>query len=152
MFGNNFNSPYGYNTTPFGYNPNATYPNYVAPTQSAPVPSTNTNKIFVNGIEDVRNRSLLANSDYLFLDNDKPLLYQKVVDNKGQFEVKVFDIIPHKEEAQVKPDYVLKSEFDKLYDEFVQVKTQLANLGGRHESIEKHTNEQSSDGNVTVSE
>lgn len=153
MFGNNYTNPYGYGSAPFGYNPNATYPNYMAPTQNTPIPSTNTNKIFVNGIEDVRNRPLSANSDYMFLDNDKPLLYQKVVDNKGQFEVKVFDITPHKEDAPIQTEYVLKSDFDKLYVEFIQVKNQLSKLGGLNESIEKqHSTQQSSECNVAVSE
>lgn len=153
MFGNNYTNPYGYGSAPFGYNPNATYPNYMAPTQNTPVSSTNTNKIFVNGIEDVRNRPLSANSDYMFLDNDKPLLYQKVVDNKGQFEVKVFDITPHKEDAPVKTEYVLKTDFDKLYAEFIQVKTQLSKLGGSNESIEKQSNvQQSGELNATISE
>ena len=125
MFPNYFNS---YNNTPvnqsYGYTPN--YAPYVQP----PIPnqqSTSTNKIFVNGIEDVRNRRLAPDSDYMFLDNDKPLLYQKTVDNKGQFEVKVFDIVPHKEEATPvdKPEYVLRSDFEKLSAELSELKNKI---------------------------
>ncbi len=157
MFGNNFNNPYGFNSAPFGYNPNATYPNYIAPTQNNTAPSTNTNKIFVNGIEDARSRPLSANSDYMFLDNDKPLLYQKVVDSKGQFEVKVFDITPHKEEVVTPTEYVTRADFDKLYAEFIQVKTQISKQGGSYESTEKQSNtntneQQSSECNAAISQ
>ena len=143
MFGNNYTNPYGYNSAPFGYNPNAIYPNYnTVQNTTAQTPATNTNKIFVSGIEDVRARSLSANSDYMFLDNDKPILYQKVVDSKGQFEVKVFDIVPHKEEsANTSVDmsqYISRSEFDKLSAELNALKEQLNKLGGNsHESVEQ---------------
>ena len=40
-------------------------------------PQMNTNKIYVTGIEDARARQLPPNSDFIFLDNDKPLLYRK---------------------------------------------------------------------------
>ena len=145
MFGNNFSNPYGFNTNPYSYG-TPMYPNYNQPAQQTTpqtqtIQTTNTNKIFVNGIEDVRNRSLPPNSDYTFLDNDKPLLYQKVVDSKGQFEVKVFDIVPHKEEQSTAPSvdmsqYVLKTDFDKITHELTSLKEQLNKLGGNrhHES------------------
>ena len=148
MFGNNYSNPYGY-VSPYGYAP--AYPNYTQTNQQnsavnpAPTaPSTNTNKIFVNGMADVRSRILPPNSDYAFLDNDKPLLYQKIVDSKGQFEVKVFDIIPHKEDTTpTAPSvdlskYVLKTDFDKLTTEIADLKAQLTKLGGvKDESVEQ---------------
>ena len=103
-----------------------------------PLPMTNTNKIFVNGVEDVRSRSLPQNSDYVFLDNDKPLLYQKVVDAKGQFEVKVFDITPHQDTPVETPEYVLRADFDNVLVELTAIKDKLAKLGGTtNESFEK---------------
>ena len=137
MFGNTYSNPYGYGT-PFGYIP-PTYNNYNQPNQNNTPTShaTNTNKIFVNGIEDVRSRSLPPNSDYAFLDNDKPILYQKVVDSKGQFDVKVYDIVPHKDEAPAPSKYVLRADFDLLADELALLKDQIAKLGGtKNESVE----------------
>lgn len=147
MFGNNFNNPYGYNSSPYSYTPTV-YPSYTQPNQSIPntVASahvTNTNKIFVNGVDDVRTRNIPPNSDYMFLDNDKPLLYQKVVDSKGQFDVKIYDIVPHKEEKEASKtidlsQYVLKTDFDKLTAELTTLKEQLIKLGGtKNESIEQ---------------
>ena len=155
MFGNNYSNPYNYNgyTQPYGYSP---YPQSVSPTQNT-LPqtiSTNTNKVFVKGVEDVRNYRLPPNSDYTFLDNDKPLLYQKTVDGKGQFEVKVFDITPHKESevssnAPNLNDYVLRSDFDKLSAELIQLKNKIQELGGaKYESVKQQSNES----NATVSE
>lgn len=133
MFGNNFN-PYGFNPA---INNSASMPdnNYYQPhygmqyNQQPSLPATNTNKIFVNGLEDARNRKLLPNSDYIFLDNDQPLLYQKVVDGNGRFEMKVFEIIPHKAEpkrSNEPTDFVLKSEFLALQNELAALKERLS--------------------------
>lgn len=135
---NNYTNPYvytglsngGYN----GYNPNQYYNPFPQQNgsqqnqqpQSNPQPTsvTNTNKIYVSGIDDVKGRFLSPNSDVLFIDNDKPLLYQKVVDSKGQFEIKVFDICPHIEQKEEVKDnsidlsaYVLKSDLEPLQAE-----------------------------------
>ena len=96
----------------------------------------------------MRNRSLPQNSDFIFLDNDKPLLYQKVVDSKGQFEVKVYDIVPHQEEAVQNTaidlsQYVLATDFEKLVAELNAIKIQLG--GMKNESIKS---QQSRDTNV----
>ena len=91
MFRNNYVDFNGY-STPTGTQPYG-YPmqNYGMPQQS----QINTNKIYVSGIEEVRQKNLPFNSDVVFLDNDKPILYQKIVDGKGQFEVKAFTITPY---------------------------------------------------------
>lgn len=98
---------------------------------------TNTNKIYVNGLEDVRNRPLQANSDFIFLDNDKPLIYQKIVDSKGQFEVKTFQIQEILPQASTKqealnnlPTYVEKKEFDKLLSEFESFRSKFVSKKG----------------------
>lgn len=57
----------------------------------------NTNKIYVTGIDDARARQLPPNSDYIFLDNDKPLLYRKTVDATGKMEIKAFKISEYTE-------------------------------------------------------
>lgn len=142
MFGNNYN-PYGYNPAinsptpvPYSQYSQSNYPGQF--NQQASAPATNTNKIFVNGLEDVRNRTLLPNSDYIFLDNDKAVLYQKVVDGNGRFEVKVFDILPHKDEPKASleaTNFVLKSEFLALQNELIALKERLVELKDRKEVV-----------------
>lgn len=146
MFGgySPFNHCSPYNNNPYNNN----YNNYMygqqggtsIPQQNQQV--TNTNKIFVNGLEDVRNMRLNPGSDFMFLDNDKPLLYQKIVDNKGQFEVKTFDIIPHVEKqennVQNTEKYVSIEQFNLLLDEINELKD-LRDLlkGDKHEPAKK---------------
>lgn len=130
MFGNNFTSPYGYNsmptaTQPYGYPMNPYTPN--TPTQ-APA-QTNTNMIFVNGLEDVRQRPQANNSVVLYADNDKPLVYKKTVDSKGQYSVEAFDITPHVEKApEPAPEYATKSEFESLQKKLVTLEETVALL------------------------
>ena len=136
MFGN-YTNQFGYMnsmptaTQPYGY-PMNPYTGYGANlSQQTPTTSvTNTNKIYVNGIEDVRNKSLPANSDYIFLDNDKALLYQKVVDSKGQFDVKAFDIVPHveKEQPVEQSGYVSKTEFIAVQNKINALESELTKL------------------------
>lgn len=121
-----------YNTYGNQYNPYQQQNSYYYP-QTQPQANTNTNKIYVSGIDDVRNRFLAPNSDYIFLDNDKPVLYQKVVDSKGQFEVKEFEITQKSPELDTKNEntnklssFVKKSEFDALKLEFQALKTKFA--------------------------
>ena len=96
------------------YNPYLqNYMNQQMPVQQQMQPQTNTNKIYVSGIDDVKGRYLQPNSDVMFIDNDKPLLYEKIVDSKGQFEIKVFDVSTHKEDEQ-KDDYAKKSDIDSI--------------------------------------
>ena len=118
MYNNNQYGMYAPNQTPYntpygGFSPMPnTYPtqpqfapqtpNYAPQTQSAQ--QMNTNKIYVTGIEDAKTRQLPANSDYIFLDNDKPLLYRKTVDATGKMEVKAFKISENNEtEAEAAP-------------------------------------------------
>lgn len=106
MYNNNQYGMYAPNQTPYstpygGFSPMPnTYPaqqqfapqtpNYAPQTQSAQ--QMNTNKIYVTGIDDARARQLPPNSDFIFLDNDKPLLYRKTVDATGKMEIKAFKI------------------------------------------------------------
>lgn len=118
MYNNNQYGMYAPNQTPYstpygGFSPIPnTYPaqpqftpqtpNYAPQTQSAQ--QMNTNKIYVTGIEDAKTRQLPANSDYIFLDNDKPLLYRKTVDATGKMEIKAFKISEYTEtEAEAAP-------------------------------------------------
>lgn len=72
--------------------------NYAPTAQSQQQPAQmNTNKIYVTGIDDARARQLPPNSDFIFLDNDKPLLYRKTVDATGKMEIKAFKISEYTE-------------------------------------------------------
>ena len=83
-------------------------------------PQMNTNKIYVTGIEDARNRTLAPNSDYIFLDNDKPLLYRKTVDATGKMEIHTFKISEYNEEQEKKEDIPVAPQIDT--SKFVSVK------------------------------
>ena len=128
MYNNNPYQNFGY----MGYNtPNYAPPTYNAqpqPPQQIP-PQTNTNKIYVSGIDDVRGRFFPPNSDYIFLDNDKPILYQKVVDSKGQFEVKAFTITPYSaQESQSQIDmsgYAKQEQIEALRQEINAIKDKI---------------------------
>lgn len=115
-FNNPYNNPYGnaFPTNGFPQHHNSFTPNYNMP--NIPV-QTNTNKIFVNGLDEVRNYRLPANSDYVFLDNDKAIIYQKVVDSKGQFEVKAFTITPYvqtENNTKANTEYALKTDIQDI--------------------------------------
>ena len=122
-------------STPY-YN---SFPQQQQGTQPQPNPqpqtATNTNKIYVTGTDDVKRYFLSPNSDMLFIDNDKPLLYQKVVDSKGQFEIKVFDICPHVEQEEAKTgetinlsNYVLKSDLEPLQAEIKALNDKISKI------------------------
>lgn len=136
-YGNYGNSmPTG--TQPYGYPMN----NYGVPQMAQPqVPQqTTTNKIYVSGIEEVRQRNLPFNSDVIFLDNDKPILYQKKVDDKGQFEVKAFTITAYSPQETEKGNnsidlsaYAKASDLETIRGELKAIKEKLEN--GRTEEL-----------------
>lgn len=127
------NQPYGgFSASPNGFNAQNNFtPQYAqnAPqTNAQGAPQVNTNKIYVTGIEDARNRTLAPNSDFIFLDNDKPLLYRKTVDATGKMEIHTFKILEYNEEqdkantAQSVPkidtsQFVSIKDFDRLRDD-----------------------------------
>lgn len=86
---------------------------------------TNTNKIYVNDIDEVKSKQLPPNSDYIFLDNDKPLIYRKTVDGTGKMEVQAFKIVQYEEEkpkTPAQPQYVSKEEFEAFKREIEALK------------------------------
>lgn len=102
--------------------------------------ATNTNKIFVAGIDDVKSRNIPFNSDFIFLDNDKPYLYQKTVDGKGQFEVKAFEIHEIKPQEKAKEDnsinlsnYVTLTEFEALKGQIDELKNKITKMSVQSE-------------------
>lgn len=136
-------NPYGSAGMNYGFTPSPYYSMYQQPTanpqpqpqqqvQPQPQTPTNTNEIFVNGIDDVRNRPLPMNSNYIFLDNDKALLYEKIVDSRGQFEVKTYEIkeitgqeSPKHTETINSSDFVKTGDLDLLRAEIKGLKEQI---------------------------
>lgn len=117
----NQNSPYsGY---PYQQSYGYSVPSYQQPTQTSP--QVNTNKMYANGIEDVRCRQLPANSDYLFLDNDKPLIYRKTTDATGKMDIQVFKIAPYQEEEKTLVEYALASDLVDLKQQVEQLRDLL---------------------------
>ena len=139
MFGNNYFTSMPTATQPYGY-PIAPYPQgqYSVPSAQSATPqqpTMNTNKIYVSGIDDVKSRVLPFNSDMVFIDNDKPLIYQKVVDGKGQFEIKTFTITPYtpQESAKETPSidlsgYAKKDDLGAISGEIKALKEQVNKL------------------------
>lgn len=89
----------------------------------------NTNKIYVTGIDDARARQLPPNSDFIFLDNDKPLLYRKTVDATGKMEIKAFKISEYTETeaAPASAPAVDMSQFVSV-EEFKTVQTEMGRI------------------------
>lgn len=110
------------------------YGGYSAPVYQQPQNTiqqpVNTNKIYVNGIEDVRCRQIPAGSDYIFLDNDKPLIYRKTTDATGKMDIQVFKITPYQEEEKPQPEidlsnFVSVEDFRRLEQQFNELRESL---------------------------
>lgn len=121
---NNYGFP-GFNSLPTATQPYG-YPMPTQMPQTTPQnPPLQTNIIYVNGIDDARNRPLPPNSNYAFMDNDKAILYRKTVDAQGRMAVEVFDIVPHKETPVEQPDYALKSDILMLQKELAKLRMEV---------------------------
>lgn len=122
----NYGFPYSMPTAtqPYGV---PMFPQAPTAPQPTPQPTPNasplTNKIYVTGIDGARQYQLPNGSDYVFLDNDKAMIYRKTVDATGKMDVQAFDIIPHAEPAQpTQSEYALKSDLDALRKEIAALK------------------------------
>ena len=120
---NNYGFPYSMPTAtqPYGV---PMFPQS-APTAPQPTPNASplTNKIYVTGIDGARQYQLPNGSDYVFLDNDKAMIYRKTVDATGKMDVQAFDITPHSEPSQsTQSEYALKSDLDALRKEMATLK------------------------------
>lgn len=122
-------APYGYPSPlyPFGMTPPNQQPQQVQQAQQQAQQAQqnpNTNKMYVNGIEDVRSRQFPFNSDYILLDNDKPIIYRRVTDGTGKMDVQAFKLVPL-EEQQPAPQidtsqFVLKSDLESFKKDMEQ--------------------------------
>ena len=130
-----YSTPYsGYNNNQGNYTGQAPFApqgaNYAPQMQSQQQPAQmNTNKIYVTGIEDEKARQLPPNSDFIFLDNDKPLLYRKTVDATGKMEIKAFKISEYTEPeaAPASAPTVDMSQFVSV-EEFKTVQTEMGRI------------------------
>ena len=117
-------------------------PNYAPQAQQAQTTpqqgQVNTNKIYVTGIDDARARQLPPNSDFIFLDNDKPLLYRKTVDATGKMEIKTFKISEYTETeaAPAAAPAVDLSQFVSA-DEFKGMQTEVGRIKKTIDSLLK---------------
>ena len=130
-----YSTPYsGYNNNQGNYTGQAPFApqgaNYAPQIQSQQQPAQmNTNKIYVTGIDDAKARQLPPNSDFIFLDNDKPLLYRKTVDATGKMEIKAFKISEYTETeaAPASAPAVDMSQFVSV-EEFKTVQTEMGRI------------------------
>lgn len=106
----------------------------------------NTNIIYVNGIDDAKNRQQPTNSVYMYRDNEKQMIYEKTVDSKGQFEVKTYAITATNAPQSPKPAepidlsiYAKKSDIDAIKGEISNVKESVKKMimAGELEKIDK---------------
>ena len=139
---NNGNSYGGYPS----YQGGSYYNGYTSPMyqQNNPQPqqTVNTNKIYVNGIEDARCRQIPAGSDYIFLDNDKPLIYRKTADATGKMDIQVFKIIPYQEEEKQQSNidesnFVSVEDFRRLEQQFNDFRESLKTEPAKSSSAKK---------------
>lgn len=142
-YGNMYQTPYsvpysGYMQPQGNYTGQAPFApqngNYTPQTPSQPQvqqqpAQMNTNKIYVTGIDDAKARQLPPNSDFIFLDNDKPLLYRKTVDATGKMEIKAFKISEYTETeaAPASAPAVDVSQFVSV-EEFKTVQTEMGRI------------------------
>lgn len=138
-----YNAPYsGYMQPQGNYTGQAPFTpqngNYAPQTATQQQPAQmNTNKIYVTGIEDARARQLPPNSDFIFLDNDKPLLYRKTVDATGKMEIKAFKISEYTEtEAPAPVPAVDMSQFVSV-EEFKGVQAEMGRIKRTIDSLLK---------------
>lgn len=111
--------------------------------------SVATNKIYVNGLNDVKGKYQATNSDVIYFDNDNPnIIYEKIVDGTGHFDVKTFSIADFKpiepqkqDEANKLSDYVLKTDLEPLQAEIkaLQDKIEKLNMINKLNDMDKGT-------------
>lgn len=173
MFGNNFNpyasgfmqnsmptgtQPYGVPMNPYlqsmmqqNFNPQQNFNgNNQQVQQQSPQAQVNTNKLYVTSLEDAKNKQLPPNSDYIFLDNDKPLLYRKVVDATGKMEVQAFQITAYEEKPESSIPAIDTSKFVSV-DEFNSLKSDLERIKDYFNKSIQRAQQQPSKAQITPS-
>ena len=145
-----YSTPYnGYNNNQGNYTGQAPFApqgaNYAPPAQSQQQPAQmNTNKIYVTGIDDARARQLPPNSDFIFLDNDKPLLYRKTVDATGKMEIKAFKISEYTETEAAPAPAVDMTQFVSV-EQFKDVQTEMNRIKKTIDTLLKRDKKEAAD-------
>lgn len=128
MFGQNNNyGAYPYQNHPYSYGATG----YSSPMYQQPQQPMNTNKLYATSIEDVRSRQLPPNSDFIFLDNDKPIVYRKTTDATGKMDIQVFEIKPYQQEQPATTpavdlsQFALKTDIQDLRSDLEQLRESL---------------------------
>ena len=109
-----FNNQFGNNYNPFGYQ------------------QAGSNVLYVGGADDVARQFVPANSSYIFIDNkDNNIIYEKITDNRGRFEVRTFKKVayePAKEQEQSidLTNYVKLSDFKELQSKIKSIEEKLS--------------------------
>lgn len=141
-----YSTPYNGQTNYMGQAPFAPQNgNYApqTPTQQQPA-QMNTNKIYVTGIDDAKARQLPPNSDFIFLDNDKPLLYRKTVDATGKMEIKAFKISEYTETEAAPAPAVDLSQFVSI-EQFKDVQTEMNRIKKTIDTLLKRDKKEATD-------
>lgn len=112
-----------------------------APQQPAQM---NTNKIYVTGIEAARTMQFPPNSDYILLDNDKPLLYRKTVDATGKMEIKAFKISEYTETEAAPAPAVDMTQFVSV-EQFKDVQTEMNRIKKTIDTLLKRDKKEATD-------
>lgn len=95
-------------------------PNYQSPQsftaqpQNASPTQVRTNKIFVTGLQDALSRSIDPNSDVVFFDQDKDIMYNIKSDAYGKKTHLVIDLSLHQEPDPVQVQEEYKKQIEEL--------------------------------------
>lgn len=125
---NNMFQPYGN----FGYGPNSSpqqqtmYGNNTANYVNS---QFKTNKIFVINLQDALSRQTEPNSEYVFFDQEKDILYNIHTDSTGKKSWKVIDLFLHKDEEVKQSD----EKYDKLLERVDSLEKRLEAMNGNNE-------------------
>lgn len=133
-------------TQPYGYpfnNLNNYLPQQASTAQQNQLfQNQNTNMIFVSGIEDVKQRTQMPSTTMMYVDNDKPLVYKKTIDNKGHYTIEEFDIIPKSPDVEKKKQetinlsgYVKIDQIEGILKELEGVKNEIREIKSKETKI-----------------
>lgn len=96
---------------------------------------TRSNKIFVTSMDDALARYAEPNSEMIYLDQDKPVLYEVKTDFQGRKTINLYDLAPSANGAGVggskmdMTNYVTKNEFEALQAQIKALEEKINNGG-----------------------
>ena len=128
---NNNNNMWGFN------NPYNNFPALSFPYNNSVgnLSRSNSNKIFVTSIEDALSRYAEPNSEMIYLNQDKPLLYEIKTDSQGRKMVNAYNITPSVEKSGAGAEnadmsnYVTKTELEALRGQIKALEDKINNGG-----------------------